>query len=107
MSRKFRPVSQSGMYSVRGSEIARSGNSNPNRIRCVVELQDDSEFIIDLDVSNKFHLEYITRKFKLFSGHWRDLFGCQVLARSRDRSNILTHQTNPIIVTLHFCCMFL
>ena len=59
MSRKFRPVSQSGMYSVRGSEIARTGNTNPNQVRCVVELQDDSEFIIDLDVSNRFFVECI------------------------------------------------
>lgn len=59
MSRKFRPVSQSGIYSVRGSEIARTGNTNPSQIRCVVELQDDSEFIIDLDVSNRLLIECI------------------------------------------------
>ena len=53
MSRKFRTVSHSGMYSVRGSEIARTGNSNPQKIRCVVELLDDSEFIIDIEVSTK------------------------------------------------------
>lgn len=52
MSRKFRTVPHSsGMYSVRGSELARTGNSNPQKIRCVVELLDDSEFIIDLEVS--------------------------------------------------------
>lgn len=53
MSRKFRPVphSSSGMYSVRGSELARTGNSNPQKIRCVVELLDDSEYIVDLEVS--------------------------------------------------------
>lgn len=54
MSRRFRPQSlgsQSGIYSVRGSELARSGNTTPNKIRCVVELLDDSEFVIDIDVS--------------------------------------------------------
>ena len=54
MSRRFRPASlgsQSGIYSVRGSELARSGNTTPNKIRCVVELLDDSEFVIDIDVS--------------------------------------------------------
>lgn len=54
MSRKFRPTSlgsQSGIYSVRGSELARSGKTTPNQIRCVVELLDDSEFVIDIDVS--------------------------------------------------------
>ena len=58
MSRRFRPTSlgsQSGIYSVRGSELARSGNTTPNKIRCVVELLDDSEFVIDIDVS-KWHL---------------------------------------------------
>ena len=64
MSRKFRPVSQSGIYSVCGSEIARTGNADPNKIRCVVELQDDSEFIIDLDVSNSFALRYESRKIQ-------------------------------------------
>lgn len=39
------------MYSVRGSELARTGNSNPQKIRCVVELLDDSEYIVDLEVS--------------------------------------------------------
>ena len=55
MSRKFRPTSlgsQSGIYSVRGSELARTGVTTPNTIRCVVELLDDSEFVIDVDVSN-------------------------------------------------------
>lgn len=54
MSRKFRPTSlgsQSGIYSVRGSELARTGKTTPNQIRCVVELLDDSEFVIDIDVS--------------------------------------------------------
>lgn len=54
MSRKFRPTSlgsQSGIYSVRGSELARTGKTSSNQIRCVVELLDDSEFFIDIDVS--------------------------------------------------------
>lgn len=54
MSRKFRPGtlgSQSGMYSVRGSELARAGNTNPSKLRCVVELLDDSEFVIDIEVN--------------------------------------------------------
>lgn len=54
MSKKFRPTSlgsQSGIYSVRGSELARTGKITPNQIRCVVELLDDSEFVIDIDVS--------------------------------------------------------
>lgn len=59
MSRRFRPTSlgsQSGIYSVRGSELARSGNTTPNKIRCVVELLDDSEFVIDIDVSKQYFL---------------------------------------------------
>ncbi|XP_031571457.1 tyrosine-protein phosphatase non-receptor type 4-like isoform X2 [Actinia tenebrosa] len=79
MSRKFRPVSQSGMYSVRGSEIARTGNSNPQMIRCVVELLDDSEFIIDLDKDSKGEV-LLNEVFNHLDLQEREFFGLHYFA---------------------------
>ncbi|KAJ7354755.1 Tyrosine-protein phosphatase non-receptor type 3 [Desmophyllum pertusum] len=86
MSRRFRPQSlgsQSGIYSVRGSELARSGNTTPNKIRCVVELLDDSEFVIDIDKHSKggVLLEAVFKHLDLLEQHF---FGLQYVADSPD-----------------------
>ncbi|XP_020609227.1 tyrosine-protein phosphatase non-receptor type 4-like [Orbicella faveolata] len=86
MSRRFRPTSlgsQSGIYSVRGSELARSGNTTPNKIRCVVELLDDSEFVIDIDKHSKGEvlLEAVFKHLDLLEKHF---FGLQYVADSPD-----------------------
>lgn len=86
MSRKFRPTSlgsQSGIYSVRGSELARSGKTTPNQIRCVVELLDDSEFVIDIDKPSKGQtlLEAVFKHLDLLERHF---FGLQYVADSPD-----------------------
>ncbi|XP_020917799.1 tyrosine-protein phosphatase non-receptor type 4 isoform X2 [Exaiptasia diaphana] len=80
MSRKFRPVPHSsGMYSVRGSELARTGNSNPQKIRCVVELLDDSEFIIDLEKDAKGEL-LLKEVFKHLDLQEKEFFGLHYFA---------------------------
>lgn len=86
MSRKFRPTSlgsQSGIYSVRGSELARTGKTTPNQIRCVVELLDDSEFVIDIDKQSKgaVLLEAVFKHLDLVEKHF---FGLQFVADSPD-----------------------
>lgn len=86
MSRRFRPASlgsQSGIYSVRGSELARSGNTTPNKIRCVVELLDDSEFVIDIDKHSRGEtlLEAVFKHLDLLEKHF---FGLQYVADSPD-----------------------
>lgn len=86
MSRKFRPTSlgsQSGIYSVRGSELARTGKTTPNQIRCVVELLDDSEFVIDIDKHSKGELllEAVFKHLDLLEKHF---FGLQYVADSPD-----------------------
>lgn len=86
MSRKFRPTSlgsQSGIYSVRGSELARTGKTTPNQIRCVVELLDDSEFVIDIDKQSKgaVLLQAVFKHLDLVEKHF---FGLQFVADSPD-----------------------
>ncbi|XP_032242658.2 tyrosine-protein phosphatase non-receptor type 4 isoform X1 [Nematostella vectensis] len=83
MSRKFRSASHSGMYSVRGSELARTGNTNPQKIRCVVELLDDSEFIIDVDKNAKgtVLLNEVFRHLDIQEKHY---FGLQYVSDSPD-----------------------
>ncbi|KAK2564770.1 Tyrosine-protein phosphatase non-receptor type 4 [Acropora cervicornis] len=86
MSRKFRPTSlgsQSGIYSVRGSELARTGKTSSNQIRCVVELLDDSEFFIDIDKQSKGEilLEAVFKHLNLLEKHF---FGLQFVADTPD-----------------------